>query len=42
MEDEKKEVVEAAPQQVEPEIEVTEFHKKEEELAKGYRQISNG
>ena len=37
MEDEKKEVVEAAQQpspQPEPEIEVTEFHKKEEELEK--------
>ena len=34
MEDEKKEVVEAAPSQPAPEIEVTEFHKKEEELEK--------
>ena len=32
MEDEKKEVVEAAPQQPAPEVEVTEFHKHEEEL----------
>ncbi|MBO4682375.1 MAG: DNA topoisomerase (ATP-hydrolyzing) subunit B [Bacilli bacterium] len=32
MEDEKKEVVETAPAQPQPEVEVTEFHKHEEEL----------
>ena len=34
MEDEKKETVETAPAQPQPEVEVTEFHKHEEELEK--------